>query len=343
MSRGITIGVVIAAGVALSALGARVSGSRPGAACPATRPGIGDVTQTITISGVLIPLEEGVVWNKTAARVERVFVKRGESVRAGAPLVALEADQLRKTLEKQLIVLKRAQAHLAQASPPSGKNSTNVERELASIDVEQALDDVRTTQRTINDMTIRAPIAGTVLILSVQKGDVLAPNNSMALLSQIVVGRPGWYAVEATVGEFEAVRIHTDMAATVARQAVQAPPVHGVVTEEPTVRHLLPNGGSDFLVRLVLREPLLHALPGENVSVQFRSTVARGVYVVPRESLVTHDGRRYVLRVTKDGPEPMLVNVGVIGDSVVQLINSRLMSDVCLDAESYATAGLFAH
>lgn len=163
-----------------------------------------------TVSGT-IEVDEVHVASRSAGRVEKIFAWEGETLKAGAPIVQLEASELKARrdlaaaqintaqhdVEAQSAQLEflRAEARRQQdllkrntVSPSEAERAMSAAKAqemniaAARARVEQALAQLADMDAQINEMKIVAPADSILEILSVKVGDVLPANREVATL-----------------------------------------------------------------------------------------------------------------------------------------------------------------
>ena len=163
-----------------------------------------------TVSGT-IEVDEVHVASRSAGRVEKIFAWEGDTLKAGAPIVQLEASELKARrdlaaaqintaqhdVEAQSAQLEflRAEARRQQdllkrntVSPSEAERAASAAKAqemniaAARARVEQALAQLADMDAQINEMKIVAPADSILEILSVKVGDVLPANREVATL-----------------------------------------------------------------------------------------------------------------------------------------------------------------
>lgn len=166
--------------------------------------------QNDTVSGT-IEVDEVHVASRSAGRVEKIFAWEGETLKAGAVIVQLEASELkarrdvaaaqintaqhdveaqgaqleflRAEARRQQDLLKRNTVSPSEAERAmSAAKAQEMNIAAARARVEQALAQLADMDAQINEMKILAPADSILEILSVKVGDVLPANREVATL-----------------------------------------------------------------------------------------------------------------------------------------------------------------
>jgi len=149
---------------------------------------------SVEASGLLVPREEAAVSPELSGyNVAKVFVEANATVKQGQPLAQLDDTLLRSQIAQQtaLVDEQKAAAEQAaqQAADVAGLDNQGV---LSKEQIDQRRFQARTAQAALEAqqaqlkdletreglMTIRAPVAGLVLVRNVRPGDVAAPGGT---------------------------------------------------------------------------------------------------------------------------------------------------------------------
>lgn len=98
----------------------------------------GFIEATITASGTVVPLYEHVVTSPIDTRVKRILKTPGDSLRAGEPVVELDASEARLALEKldDRIALKKVEREQMKLDLAEELNELRNQSEIKKLDVE---------------------------------------------------------------------------------------------------------------------------------------------------------------------------------------------------------------
>jgi HlyD family secretion protein len=178
------------------------------------------------LSGVQVSREEAAVATELSGyRVAKVFVEPGAKVVAGQALATLDDTLLRSQIKQQeAAVAQQAVAYdraVQEANRVKGLDSQGVLSTEAVTDrtlsAQSAKASLAQAQASLDDyntrlslMTIRAPVAGTVLTRAVRPGDIAATSSVMFTLA-----RDGLVELEAQVPEAVQSQITSDTPAVV--------------------------------------------------------------------------------------------------------------------------------
>lgn len=246
---------------------------------------------------------------RVAGWVRELHVNRtGETVRAGQPLLSLYSPELFQSESEFLI-------ELEAAGDPGVHEATALESarerlKLLGVPPEE-IARLERERKAITDLTLRAPVSGTVLERAVTEGDYVAPGTPLLTVADL---SSVWLLAE--VYEMDLAKVKPGVAATFTSDALPGRTLEGrvdfvyptVSTETRTVkaRIVLPNPGG------VLR-------PGMYGRVRV-ATGGAGVLSVPAEAVI-HTGKHdYVFIMHPGGHfEPRRVWVGRSGGDRIEI------------------------
>jgi len=145
-----------------------------------------ELVRSIAFSGSLSPLVQTTVRSKVSGEVNRVLVREGESVAAGALLAQIDTADLQSRLEARIAALEEAKARLDIAEKNRANNlkllrqkfisqiafdttQSTWEAGLASVRSEEA--QVTIARRAMEDAAVRAPFAGIIARRMANRGE----------------------------------------------------------------------------------------------------------------------------------------------------------------------------
>ena len=165
---------------------------------------------------------------RSAGRVAEIKADEGRSIERGETLVVLADPALRERINSLAARVRRTEASLAQAERELVRNQrliadgfitqqmmerTRLEAEVQSAALREAHASLAEQQRYLDEMTVRAPTAGTVLVRTIERGEWVQPGTplfSMVDLSQLYLKI---YVPEPDIGKIvhdQPARVHVD-------------------------------------------------------------------------------------------------------------------------------------
>jgi HlyD family secretion protein len=262
-----------------------------------------DIVVSAQASGAVQPDTTVEVKSKASGEVLQLNAETGEIVKRGAPLVRIDPRNARNALAQAQADLDVARAKLTNSTSQKARadtlfktqSITQQEHEQALLDYADARSEVVRAQVSVDnariqleDTDVRAPITGTVLEKSVERGQVIASATSnvsggttlmkMANLNQV--------QVRTLVDETDIGKVQPGQRATVTVDAFPNRPFTGTVLKvEPQA--LTEQNVTMFpvLVRIDNKEGLLR--PGMNSEVEIHVGRRDSVLAVPNAALRT--------------------------------------------------------
>jgi HlyD family secretion protein len=318
---------VLIGAVVLLALGAIVFASLRGSrgergervyAEPAARR---DITQVVKASGdvqarVSVDLSAHVV-----AKIERLYVEEGDAVAAGQPFAELEKEafqsavdsaaaqlgQTRTGVRQAEVDLADAEVRLARARrlaaegivPEEELDAARLRRESAELSLAEARDRVASAQANLqkarDDLgktTIYSPIAGRVVDLNAEEGEVVVSgmmNNPATKIA--TVADLGELLAELDVDENEIVHVELGQRVEVTVDAVGDRTFHGRVVEVGSSGYTRPGQGDVrfFRVKALLEDADPRLRPGMSLRAEIAVAAHEGALVVPIQAVTERD------------------------------------------------------
>jgi len=135
----------------------------------------GTLEVTVGGTGTLAPRVRQDAVSSSSGTVESVAVKAGDTVKKGQVLLRLSNDNLADQVAQARLELRLAEIDLEEATGPRESLATEADIAAARAALEGARVAVEQARRNVEDLTARAPFAGTVSDISVRPGDTVSP------------------------------------------------------------------------------------------------------------------------------------------------------------------------
>lgn len=261
-----------------------------------------DLSVTAEASGLVEPIQMVEIKSKASGEVMAVTVETGQEVTRGTLLVEVEPRDVRNSLaasEADLEVAKaRAETSAANRGRVEELRKSNVataqELEVAVLEeanaraqLIKARTNLELSRERMNDVTIRAPLNGTVIEKTIEPGNIIASASGtfgggttllkMADLSVV--------QVRALVDQTDIGKIQPGQAARVTVEAYPGRPFVGqVVKVEPSA--VVEQNVTMFPVLVHLRNDERLLMPGMNTEVEIQIAEKRDVTVIPNDAVV---------------------------------------------------------
>ena len=263
----------------------------------------GDLMITAEATGTVEPIRKVEVKSKASGEVLRLHVDIGDRVEPGALLAELdprdvrnEFDQAEADLDVARARLEISQAQLERSEEllRLGVISTQ-EHETRSLDfansranLVRAETNYELSQLRMTDVTIRAPLAGTVLEKNVEEGQVIqsASQNVSGGTTLMVMANLESMQVRTLVDETDMGDIRPGMQANVTVEAYPERRFVGVV-EKIEPQAIVQQNVTMFPVIVQLDNDSGLLRPGMNAEVAVQLAQATGVLLIPNNAVVT--------------------------------------------------------
>jgi RND family efflux transporter MFP subunit len=291
----------------------------------------------VPATGMVEAVRQGTLASQVSGRVIAVLVRNGDAVKAGQPLIRIDASEAADAAAASAATAGGAEARLATARAEyeraqrlrsadyisvAAMQRAEAALRSAEADAQASRSQAQAARTRAGWHTVTAPYAGHVTELWVSAGDLAAPGKPLVAIYDPVALRVVAQLPEslaARVMQGRAARLAVDGAAPMAVDSWRMVPAVNAVTHSVEVRAELPSGSRLLPGQFVnLQLPVRDAMPELRIplaAVVRRSEVV-GVYVVDAQG-VAH------LRQVRLGP--------VVGDSVVVLAGVRSGERVALD------------
>lgn len=253
-------------------------------------------------AGQIEPIRMVEVKSKVSGELTRITVETGDEVRQGELLATVDPRDVRNALAQMEADLELARARvettstqrrraeeLAKAGVVSTQDLENarLEETNANAQLVKARTNLELAQEKMGDVTIRAPIAGTVIEKGVEQGQIIASASANVSGGTTLVKMADLATVQARalVDEVDIGRIQPGQAATVEVEAYPGRTFRGAVTKiEPQA--VVEQNVTMFPVLINLPNPDRLLKPGMNAEVSVRVADRQGVVAVPNGAVV---------------------------------------------------------
>ena len=254
-------------------------------------------------SGEIEPIRVVEVKSKVSGELLRLTVETGDTVRQGELIATIDPRDVRNNLAQAEADLELADArvkttasqsrraeNLAQAGVLSAQDleTAQLEETNARAQLLKARTNLQLAQEKTGDVTIRAPIAGTVIEKTVEQGQIIASAAANVSGGTTLVKMADLANVQARalVDEVDIGRIHPGQAAQVTVEAYPGRVFRGAVTKiEPQA--VVEQNVTMFPVLIRLPNPEGLLKPGMNSEVSVAIAERRDVVAVPNGAVVS--------------------------------------------------------
>ncbi len=264
---------------------------------------LGNLIIMAEATGSVEPIRRVEVKSKASGEILRLYVDVGDRVEPGALLADIDPRDVRNGFEQAEADLDVAKARLEISLDQFARAEnliaadviTTQEMETRKLDyanaraaMVRAEANFELNELRLSDVTIRAPMAGTIILRSVEEGTVIqsASQNVSGGTTLMIMANLENMQVRTLVDETDMGDIRPDMEATVRVEAFPDRVFSGVV-EKIEPQAIVQQNVTMFpvIVRLSNREGLLK--PGMNAEVEILIAEAPNVVLVPNNAIVS--------------------------------------------------------
>jgi len=283
-----------------------------------------DVSETVSVSGELVPTEYADLSFRAIGRVEEVYVKEGESVKAGDPLAVLDRSVQMSQLAAAEVALRIAEE--AEKLALRNKNDLDPEeRRAKKLASEAAREDVRTLRAEMEKSVIRAPFDGRITRVDLRSGETTSIGVAVCRIA-----RSAGLVVESRVPESDIVKLSVGMEASVTFDALDPSDLFRAkvvaIDESATIVQDVVSYVVTFEVAAIderLRD-------GMSADIDVVTAKREGVLAVPFRALTVRGEKTFATLSRTDGTtEEVQVRTGLEGDDgTVEIVSGLKEGDV---------------
>jgi HlyD family secretion protein len=165
---------------------------------------------------------------RSAGRVAEIKADEGRTVERGETLVVLADPALRERINSLAARVRRTEASFSQAERELVRNQklmaegfitqqmmerTRLEADVQSAALNEARASLAEQQRYLDEMTVRAPTAGTILVRTIERGEWVQPGTPLYTLVDLSQLYLKIYVPEPDIGKIvhdQPARVHVD-------------------------------------------------------------------------------------------------------------------------------------
>jgi len=247
------------------------------------------VSQTVSVTGELVPQEYADLSFAGIGTVEKVLVSRGDTVKAGQTIATLDTSVLRSQLDNANISLSIAVENelLARRKWDMLKPEEKAAKKLVT---EQARQQVRIIGTQIAQSAITSPIDGVVTKLDVREGETALAGSVVGRVSK----RDSGLVLEARVPEADITKLKVGMDSTVTFDALTKEDIfHATVSEIEPSSTVIQDVVS-YVTRFRLSDADARLKEGMSTTVDTVTAKADNVLAVPFRAIVREGTKNFV-------------------------------------------------
>ncbi len=279
--------------------------------------------QSVSSAGTLAPSKVVDIKAKTAGTVREILVDQYDLVAASQAVVRLENESLGIQAQLAEMELRTANAALDALLDPDSTDAAKAQR----VKIAQIESDLADRLSDVEALTVRAPIDGTALSLSIAVGDTVSNNGLLGILANT-----DSMTVNVTVDELDISQISIDREARITVEALQNKVFAGkVVGVSP--RGTTNDGVATFSVTVQIDEPV-GLLTGMTASVSLVIEEKQDVLLIPLEAVSTSNNRSTVLLANEGMPALTEITTGSRNQAYIEVARGLQEGDIVVVASN---------
>ncbi len=255
------------------------------------RPVVGDIKLTVITTGVVEPQNRLEIKPSINGRAEEILIKEGDKVKKGQILARMSSTE---------------RAALVDAARSQG---------------DEALD---YWEEVYKQTPIISPIAGEVIVRSIEPGQTVTTNDTLLVLSDRLI-------VNAQFDETDIGRVRVGQEAVIALDAYPNVKIKGIVDHIAYESQLI-NNVTIYDVEIVPRRVPPFFRSGMSANVEVVEKKREGAMLIPVEAINRDQGITYVNVRKKPGDtvEKRIVNIGISDEKSVEIASGLTTEDILI-------------
>jgi HlyD family secretion protein len=185
-------------------------------------------------------------------------------------------------------------------------------------DLKAAQARVDAAQTVLDQVTITAPFAGTILSVDIIPGDLVSPGKTVVVIADL-----SELHVDVPIAEVDYNRLAVGQNAQLALDAIPDAEYRGQV-EQISLNATTLSGSVSYPVKVVITDADPKVLPGMTVAVQIEVAHLEDVLLVPNRAVRTVDGSRVVYVRTGGSLQPVEIELGSSNDTMSEVVSGDL-------------------
>ncbi len=279
-----------------------------------------DLRQIFSVSGTLRASQQAAVKARIGGEVREVLVREGEAVKAGQVLVKIDATEYLARAAQARGALAASRGQLDIATSSRNNNRALIEKgfisknafenaasqlDIAQANVDSAKASLEVAQKSVNDATVRAPIAGLISNRVIEPGEKVSPDSP--LLTVVDLRR---MEMEAAVPTSEIQRVAIGQEVRISVGGVTTPISGKVSRIDPSTQA----GSRSILVHIDIDNPQAILRAGMFGEGQLTLDRRDGALTVPASAVQKIDGKTMVYAIQNGVVQRLPITTGITGN-----------------------------
>jgi RND family efflux transporter MFP subunit len=286
----------------------------------------GDISETVSVTGELLPIEYADLAFQGVGVVDAVSVKEGDMVKMGDKIASVDRTVLWSQLKESRIALSIVEQNEKQSRlrrNSLGKSWDDLkpeERAAIKLKTEQARENVRTLEAQMKENVMYAPLDGQVTRLDLRIGEIVT-------LGKVIgrVARSGDFVIEARVPESDIVKVTLGMQSKITFDAFMADEIFDAKVVEIAKASTVVQDVVSYVVKFRLETVDPRLKEGMTANIDIETAKRENVLTVPFRALTKEKGKTFAEVKQTDGTFVKTeVTTGLEGDDGTIEIKSGL-------------------
>ncbi|MFC1849015.1 efflux RND transporter periplasmic adaptor subunit [candidate division CSSED10-310 bacterium] len=313
-------------------------------------PTLGDITVSVTETGIVEPLTKVEIKSKVAGQVSLLHVEEGDRVESGQILLALDKIQYQYTVDRAKALHEEAQIRLqfsekklerkkeeykSKAISHHDLDETQMEKALAEVQLQKTLIDWNSAQDNLKHCQIRSPIAGVVIHRGVETGEMVSPG-----IDATVEGKPlltiadlSKLSVKSELNQIDMAKLKLEQKVLIRFDAFKESTFNGLIHRISPAAQAGRNNILLFPIEILIEPTSLttNIKPGMTADIDILITEKKAVLTIPIESILEEEKEKvvYVVKgtLTKYSLHKQSVQIGLENDRQAEVLEGLTPDD----------------
>jgi RND family efflux transporter MFP subunit len=342
--------LVVAGGIVLWPRGSDSADTTP--ALRSTRVVRGDISVVLNETGTVEPVRQVVVKPAVSGVVQRLHVREGDEVRAGAVLATVEPDlsqaravaELRSARDRARVDVEQARRDLEQGRALAAANLLSTRElqdreaaaEQARLQLESAEEQLRIVEQSgvssqVRSLNVIAPAAGVVIRLGAEEGEsVLAGTGTLGGGTELVtIADLSSLEIDATVNEVDIGKVAVRQSVKITVDAYPNGEWEGAISYiAPAARVETESRVRVFDVEVQVVDPDERLRPGMTANIDIQGEQRESVLTIPVEAVFRKNGGEVVYGLENGKPVAIPVTLGLVDLARAEVLEGLAEGDV---------------
>jgi RND family efflux transporter MFP subunit len=294
----------------------------------------GPIYKTYNAVGNAVAIDSSRIFPKISGRITEVFVKEGYQVNKGDPLMQIDPSDYARGVENAIAMMSQAKSTLDKAErdyqrirklyadkavPKQSLQDMKTGVEVAKSAYDQASAMLKKSKTDFEECIVKAPITGMVTGKYINPGELTGPHILAFVIMQMSVVEVEVHLPEEVFGNLK-----TGNIAFVSFDALPDTVVEGYISKiHPTIDPV----SRTAKITISIENPNLEIRAGMTARTKIVQRSKETAVYAPRVALIPEEDHFVVYKVIHNSVKKLKVNIGIMGDDVVEIKNGLIEGD----------------